>query len=132
MLIHGVVITIGLALFGVPNSILWGTAAAFAAFIPGIGTGLVAIPSIIFLLAIGAVPQALGLFVWWSVGAVGIVDNVISPKLVGKGMHVHPLLVLLAITGGILFFGIAGVLLGPLVISLLLALVSVYIDPKTA
>ena len=57
---------------------------------------------------------------------VGFIDNALAPRLVGKGMQVHPLFVVLAIFGGISYFGPLGIFLGPLTLSLLFALLSVY------
>lgn len=123
--IQGILTGIGFTLFGVPNSILWGVVAALAALIPGIGTSLVLVPGIAYLFIIGAAMPALGLLIW-SVAAVGLIDNLLGPKLVGKGMHLHPLIVLLSVFGGLAFFGPAGLFLGPLSISLLFTLLSIY------
>lgn len=124
-LIQGVLTSVGFALFGVPNSILWGVVAALAALIPGIGTSLVLVPGIAYLFVIGSTAPAIGLLVW-SVLAVGLIDNLLGPKLVGKGMQIHPLIVLLSVFGGLAFFGPAGLFLGPLCTSLLFALVSIH------
>ena len=124
-LVQGVLTTIGFMLFGVPNAILWGTVAAVAALIPGIGTGLVFIPAVAFLFFTGANVPAFGLFIWGALG-VGLIDNFLGPKLVGSGMKLHPLLVLLSVLGGLMYFGPAGIFLGPLSLSLLFALLSIY------
>lgn len=123
-LIQGVLTSVGFAFFGVPHPVLWGVAAALSALIPGIGTALVLIPGVLYLFIIGAAPSATGLFLW-SVLAVGMIDNFLGPRLVGKGMELHPLLVLLAVFGGLAFFGPAGIFLGPLSISLLFALLGI-------
>ena len=124
-LIQGILTGIGFTFFGVPNSILWGVVAALSALIPGIGTSLVLGPGILYLFTVGATTQAVGLLIW-SVVAVGLIDNSLGPKLVGKGMRLHPLMVLLSVFGGLAFFGPAGIFLGPLCISLLFALLSIY------
>lgn len=124
-LIQGVLTGIGFAFFGVPNSVLWGVVAAFAALIPGIGTSLILIPGIAYLFIIGAVTPAIGLLVW-SILAVGLIDNFLGPRLVGRGMQLHPLVVLLSVFGGLALFGPVGVFLGPLCVSLLFALLSIY------
>ncbi len=126
-LVQGFLTMIGFTLFGVPSAILWGTVAAVAALIPGIGTALVFIPAVAYLFFTGATPQALGLLAWGAL-AVGLVDNFLGPKLIGKGTHLHPLLILLAVIGGIMFFGPIGIFLGPLSLSLLFALLSIYAD----
>jgi predicted PurR-regulated permease PerM len=124
-LIQGVLTGIGFAIFGVPNSMLWGVVAAFSALIPGIGTSLVLIPGVIYLFIIGATTGAIGLLIW-SVVAVGLIDNLLGPRLVGKGMQLHPLIVLLSVFGGLVFFGPAGIFIGPLATNLLFALLSIY------
>jgi predicted PurR-regulated permease PerM len=123
-LIQGVLTGIGFAFFGIPNSVLWGVVAALAALVPGIGTSLVLVPGIAYLFVIGSMTPAVGLLIW-SVVAVGLIDNLLGPKLVGKSMHIHPLIVLLSVLGGLAFFGPAGIFLGPLCTSLLFALVSI-------
>ena len=129
-LIQGTLTGIGFALFGVPNAVLWGTVTAIAALLPGIGTALVIIHAIIFLFFVGNTFGATGLFVW-GVTAVGLVDNFLGPKLIGRGMRLHPLAVFLAVLGGLAFFGPLGFLLGPLAMSLSLALIDIYFSLKT-
>lgn len=124
-LIQGILTGIGFTLFGVPNSVLWGVVAALSALVPGIGTSLVLIPGIAYLFIIGATTPAIGLAVW-SILAVGLIDNFLGPRLMGKGTQLHPLVVLLSVFGGLAFFGPVGLFLGPLCISLLFALLSIY------
>lgn len=124
-LIQGMLTSIGFTFFGVPHPVLWGVAASLSALIPGIGTSLVLVPGVLYLFIIGAASSATGLLLW-SVLAVGMIDNFLGPRLVGKGMELHPLLVLLSVFGGLAFFGPAGIFLGPLSISLLFALFSIY------
>lgn len=124
-LIQGILTGVGFAFFGIPNSILWGVVAAFSALIPGIGTSLVLIPGVVYLFIIGATVPATGLLIW-SIVAVGLIDNFLGPKLVGRGMQLHPLVVLLSVFGGLVFFGPAGIFLGPLCTSFLFALLSIY------
>jgi len=93
--------------------------------LPTIGTSLVSIPAIIFLVSTGAPTQALGLLIW-SVVAVGMIDNLLSPLIVGSKINIPPLLILFSILGGISFLGPVGILVGPLTVSLLYALISIY------
>lgn len=124
-LVQGVLTAIGLAIFGVPNAVLWGSVAAISALIPGVGTSLVLIPAILFLFFTGSTTSAVGLLVW-GVVAVGLVDNILGPRIVGAGAKLHPFLILLSILGGISFFGPIGFLLGPLTLSLLFAFLEIY------
>lgn len=124
-LVQGILAIGGLWAFGVPNAVLWGSVAAVTALIPGIGTALVILPAVAYLYLNGMVFAAAGLGIW-GVGFVGLVDNIIGPKLIGRGVAVHPFLILLSVLGGIVFFGPMGFILGPLSISLLFALLDTY------
>ena len=85
----------------------------------------VLVPGIIYLFIIGATTPAIGLLVWSGI-AVGLIDNFLGPRLVGRGMRLHPLVVFLSVFGGLALFGPIGVFLGPLCVSLLFALLSIY------
>lgn len=124
-LIQGILTAIGFIIFGIPNAMLWGTMAAIAALIPSVGTALVLTPAIIFLFLSGKTLPAFGLLAWGA-GAVGLIDNFLGPKLIGRGMRLHPMIVLLSVFGGIGFFGPIGFLLGPLTLSLFFVLLDIY------
>lgn len=124
-LIKGVLASLGFLMFGVPHPLLWGTLTAIVSLLPGIGAGLTLIPAVLFLLATDHMGAAVGLTIW-GVIAVGLVDNILMPIVVSKGFTVHPLLVLISVLGGIIFFGPVGLFLGPLVIALFAALLEIY------
>lgn len=124
-IVQGFLAGIGFAIFGVPNPALWGSVAVFSALVPGVGTSLVLVPGIIYLLISGKIGMAIGLAIWSGL-AVGLIDNYLGPKLVGGGVGIHPLLILLAVVGGLSVFGPIGFIMGPLLISLLFALFDVY------
>lgn len=122
---QGILTGIGFAIFGVPNPVLWGTVAAVAALIPAVGTALVLIPGILYLFFYTGTALALGLLVWGAV-AVGLIDNLLGPRLIERSIKIHPFFILLSVIGGLAFFGPIGFLLGPLVLSLLFALLAIY------
>ncbi len=124
-LIQGVLAGLGFAFFGLPNPSIWGTLTVFAALIPGIGTSLVLVPAVVYLLIVGAAPAALGLAIW-GFGIVGTIDNFIRPRLIGRGAQIHPFIILLSVFGGIAVFGMIGFLIGPLTMSLFFALLNIY------
>ncbi len=124
-LIQGITSGIGFTIFGVPSATLWGSMAAIGALVPGVGTAIVIAPSVIYLFVTGSTGAAIGLSIWGFV-AVGTIDNFLGPILVGRGVKIHPLFVLFAVIGGIQFFGPLGFILGPLVLSLLYALLDIY------
>ncbi len=126
-LIQGILAGIGFTMFGVPNAVLWGSVAAIAALIPGVGTALVVVPATIFLFFTGSIFGGIGLLIS-GITAVGLIDNFLGPKLVGRGMRLHPLAVFLSVLGGIAFFGPLGFLLGPLAMSLCIAFIEIYLS----
>ncbi|MFA6095324.1 MAG: AI-2E family transporter [Candidatus Paceibacterota bacterium] len=124
-LVQGFFVALGFTLFGIEHIVLWGSVAAVAALLPAIGTGLVMIPAVLFLLVTGSTGAAIGLAIWGIV-AVGLVDNFLLPFFIGKSFKIHPVFVLFSVLGGILFFGPVGLFLGPLVVALLFALLDIY------
>jgi predicted PurR-regulated permease PerM len=123
--IQGILVSIGFAIFGVPNPALWGLVAMITALIPTIGSGLVTIPAIIFLFATGNIVSAIGLAIW-GIALVGTIDNILNPVIVGNKIDLHPILILFSVLGGISLLGPVGILVGPLTISLLYTLISIY------
>ncbi len=129
-LCQGTLAGIGFAFFGIANPVLWGLVAALASFIPPFGTAMVLAPGVVYLVITGHLAAAIGLAIWASI-AVGLIDNFLGPALMSGGMQLHPLLVLFSALGGIGFFGPLGVFLGPLALSLFIALLSMYSDGHT-
>lgn len=124
-LVQGILVGLGMYIFGVPHAALWGMLAGIASLIPSIGTSLVSIPAVIFLIAMGHTGQAIGYAIWAAV-LVGTIDNVLNPFIVGRSISIHPLLVLFSVLGGVVLMGPVGILIGPLVISFIYTLMSVY------
>lgn len=123
--IQGILTGIGFALFHVPDPTVWGGVAAVAALIPGVGTALVIVPGILYLFFSGSTGLAIGLLVWGLL-AVGLIDNLLGPVLMNRGIKIHPFIILLSVLGGLTFFGLVGFILGPLIFAFLFALLEIY------
>jgi predicted PurR-regulated permease PerM len=123
--IQGLLMGIGLAIFGVPNPALWGLVAMFTSLLPTIGTAFVSVPAILFLFFTGNVWGAIGLAVW-AVLLVGTIDNFLSPLIVGNRVQIPRVFVLFSVLGGIALCGPVGLLVGPLAVSLLHTLLTIY------
>ncbi|HAE36508.1 MAG: hypothetical protein UR85_C0007G0020 [Candidatus Nomurabacteria bacterium GW2011_GWF2_35_66] len=124
-IVQGILSWIGLWIFGVPNPALWGVVAGMASFVPTLGTSIVFVPSILFLLFTGMQLQALGLLLWAMI-LVGTIDNILSPYIISKNTEVPSIFILFSILGGISLMGPIGIIIGPLVLSLLYSLVAIY------
>jgi predicted PurR-regulated permease PerM len=116
---------LGFFLFGVPQAAFWGTVMVPASVIPVVGSGLVWVPAVGYLILQGSWPKAMGLLAFCVI-FIGSVDNLVKPLLM-RGLRSTPtVLVLLSILGGISYFGMIGFILGPFVLSLLLSLLGIY------
>lgn len=124
-LVQGVLMGIGLTLFGVQNAAIWGVVAAITSLIPSVGTAMVSVPAIIFLFATGHIVSAIGLTIWSTI-VVGTIDNFLTPYVIGSKINIPPFLILFSVLGGISLLGPVGVLMGPLTVSLLYTLTDIY------
>jgi len=130
-MIQGALVSIGLLIFGVPNVVLWGIVASIASLVPGLGTAIVIVPSVIYLALTNNMPHTIGLTLW-GVLLVGLIDNFLAPKFLSQKTNVHPLVIFFSVIGGVSFFGPTGFILGPLFVSLMQVLIEIYISPKVS
>jgi predicted PurR-regulated permease PerM len=98
---------------------------AVLSIIPGVGTALIWIPAVIFLAAISGYLKAVGLALFCGL-VTGSVDNLLRPILVGKDTQMHELMIFFGTMGGIMMFGIAGMMIGPIVAALFVTLWEIY------
>ncbi|MBN9685014.1 MULTISPECIES: AI-2E family transporter [unclassified Corallococcus] len=124
-LVQGAVGFVGLLIAGVPHAGVWGAAMVLVALVPVGGTALVWGPIGVILIAANRVSEGVFLLAWGTF-LVGSIDNVIRPRLCGSRMALHPLLVFLSMFGGLAVFGMMGLLVGPLIASIFMAMVRIY------
>ena len=89
------------------------------------GTALVWIPAVIYLLLTGHIGAGIGLAVWCA-AVVGSVDNVLRPRLVGGDTEMPDLLILLSTLGGLSMFGAVGLIIGPVIAGIFLTVWEIY------
>lgn len=126
-IVQGILGGIGFALFGLGSPVLWGAVMAFLALIPLLGAYIIFIPAALYLFFTGKTAIAIG-FLLYNILIVSSVDNLIKPKLISQKIKIHPLLILLAILGGLKIFGLMGIVYGPLIIAIFLTLLKVYLE----
>lgn len=119
-LAQGVLIAIGFAIVGLPSPIVFGVLAALLALVPLAGTPIVWVPAVIALALQDRWYAALFLLVWGSL--VATIDNVLRPILVSGRAQVGTLTIFIGVLGGVATFGAVGILVGPLVLALVIAL----------
>ena len=124
--IQGVLAGIGYAALGVPQPVTWAVATALASFLPVIGTLIVWVPLTGYLLMDGHPVRAVLLAAYGVLIVTSLADYVIRPRIVGARGHGHPLLTLIALLGGIEVFGLAGLIIAPIVMSVFVAAFRLY------
>ena len=110
---------------GIPSAVFWGTIMAVLSIIPGVGTALIWGPAAIILAAGGSFLKAGGLAVFCAI-VVGSIDNLLRPILVGKDTQMHELMIFFGTLGGIIIFGVMGIIIGPIVAALFVTIWEIY------
>ena len=110
---------------GLPSPILWGTIMAVLAILPLFGAALVWLPAAAWLALNGEVGKAV-LLVAWGTLIVGLIDNLLYPLLVKNKLRLHTVPVFIAVLGGLFAFGATGVVIGPVVLAVALALLDIW------
>ncbi len=124
-LIQGVLGGIVFMLFDLKSPFLWGVIMSLLAFLPIAGIGVVFIPAAIYLFLNERIAASI-FFVIFYIILSGSIEYFFKPKLVGKRVKMHALLVFFSIIGGLELFGILGIIYGPLVATAFLTLTDIY------
>lgn len=128
-IVQGTLAWAGFLFLGVPNPVLWGFLTALISIIPLLGAVLIWFPIDIYLFIMGYMTgeywRAIALLVY-GIFVISTIDNILKPKIVGQRAKIHPLVILFGILGGIQLFGIPGILIGPLVLTLFDLVIEIY------
>jgi predicted PurR-regulated permease PerM len=120
-------ILVGLAFWaaGLSNAVFWGVVTVIVAILPVVGSGLVWAPAVLVLALerhyVGAVAMAL-----WGVIIIGNIDNIIRPWVFRRYAQIHPFITVIGAFAGLKYFGLLGLLVGPLAISYFFELIRMY------
>ena len=112
-IVQGALGAITFWIVGLPAALLWGLLMAIAALLPAIGPAIIWGPVAIYLLATGAIWQAV-VVILSGVLVIGLADNILRPILVGRDTGIPDWLVLVTTLGGIELVGLSGIVVGPL------------------
>jgi predicted PurR-regulated permease PerM len=114
--VQGLLAGIGFWIVDLPSPVLWGLVTALFSMVPLVGSGIVWVPAAIMLASNGAWGRAL-VMAGWGGGVVAMSDNFVRPWIVGQQTNANPLLVFFALLGGARLFGLAGLFIGPVALS---------------
>jgi len=126
-LAQGILGGLGFLIVGIGNPIFWGFLIAVFAFLPLLGSGMITIPAGIILIATNNALGGVFLLVY-GLAVVGGIDYMLRPKIISGGSEIHPLTALIGVFGGLKLFGFTGIIIGPTIAALFVALVSFYYE----
>lgn len=124
-LAQGTLIGFAFWIVGIPDALFWGVVTGFASILPVLGSALVWMPGVVMLLAqqrYGAMAVLLVI----GAGLASNIDNVIRPLIYRRVSNLHPMVTLVGAFAGVKYFGLLGVLLGPLAIQYFFEFVTLY------
>ena len=122
---QGTLLGLGFWFVGLPDAVFWGVVTMVLSILPLVGSGLVWGPAAVILALDHRYPAAVGIALW-GVIVVGNVDFVIRPMVFRRWAHIHPLITLVGALAGLPYFGLLGLLIGPLALSYLFELLKMY------
>lgn len=119
--IQGTLTALAFWALGLGSPLLWGLVTAFCSLVPVVGSATVWAPAGVVLLLTGHVWKGLILLAWGA-GVVGVADNFVRPLIISERVRLHTLYVFFALLGGLKVFGVMGVFVGPVILSVATAL----------
>ena len=123
--VQGLLVGIAFWTAGLANAVFWGVVTIIVAILPVVGSGLIWGPGAAALALAGRYGWAIALAIW-GVVVVGNVDNVIRPTVFRRWARIHPFITVIGAFAGINWFGLLGLLIGPLAISYFFELIRMY------
>jgi predicted PurR-regulated permease PerM len=123
--VQGIAVGVAFWVVGLSNPLFWGVVTVIFAILPVVGSGLVWGPGAAALVMDGRWGAAIGLAIWGLV-VVGNVDNVIRPIVFRRWAQIHPFVTVIGAFIGLRYFGLLGLLIGPLAISYFFELIRMY------
>ena len=104
---------------GIDGALTWGIMITLTSVIPGLGSSIIWLPASVIMFLTGHYWSG-GIILAFGAFAVVAVDNLLRPLLLGQDTQMHPLLIFLSTLGGIVLFGISGIVMGPMIIAFFL------------
>jgi len=123
--IQGALVAVAFVAAGISNAVFWGVVTVVFSVLPVVGSGLVWGPGVLLLALDHRFVPAVLLAIWGIV-VVGNVEYIIRPMVFRRWANIHPLITLIGALAGVPYFGILGLLIGPLALSYFFELIRMY------
>ena len=124
-IIKGILGGIGFLIAGIPNPLFWGTAIGIFSLVPLFGATIIWLPAALLLIVNGHMVPGVFLLIWGTL-VVSTIDNIFQAFFIGNQANLNPLLVFMAVFGGIGLFGLLGVIFGPLILTIFFTFLHIY------
>lgn len=122
---QGAAVAIAFAITGLDNALFWGVVTVVFAILPVVGSGMIWGPAVA-VLAFSGHYGAAGFMVAWNLVATGVIDYVVRPVIFNRFASIHPMITLVGAVAGVSYFGILGLLVGPLALSYFFEILRMY------
>jgi len=122
---QGLAVALSFVFTGLSDPLFWGVVTIVFAVLPVLGSGMVWIPAVA-VLALDGRPGAAAFLAIWNVGATAVIDYVVRPLVYNRFAQIHPLITLVGAVAGVSYFGLLGLLVGPLALSYFFAILRMY------
>lgn len=119
-IVQGIVGGLIFWMLGIEAPVLWGLLMALFSLLPAVGTGIIWVPVAIYLLATGSVTEGI-ILTFCGFFVIGLVDNILRPILVGHDTKMPEFVVLISTVAGLKLMGLNGVIIGPMIAALFMA-----------
>lgn len=122
---QGALVGLAFWVLGIGGAIFWGTVVVILSALPAVGPPVVWIPAAVYLLLNGQTLEAVGLTLWGAL-VIGLLDNVLRPRIIGAETSLPDLLIFLSMLGGIGMFGVLGLIIGPIIAAVMMTVLEIY------
>jgi predicted PurR-regulated permease PerM len=127
--IQGALLSLGLYLFGFSSPLIWGLVGTIAAILPVVGTPFIWIPAGLHRIFVtGDIVTGIGIMVYGFF--VSTIDNILKPLLISTKSRIHPVFIVVGIFAGLRFFGIMGIMIGPLILAIFMLFTKFYLEKE--
>ena len=126
--LEGIVASIGFYFLGVQSPLIWGIVIGLFALLPGIGPTFVWAPMALVFFLLGDTTRAILVTLFGFFILSLLFDTVLRTKILGMKGHIHPIIILIGVLGGLSAFGFIGLIIGPLILVLLELIVEIYME----
>ncbi len=123
--LQGLLGGIAYSFIGIEAPVMWGIAMSIMSFVPLIGTFAIWGPTSLYLAIIGNYVQGIGLFLF-GIFVISMVDNILKPLIIGSRTKMPTIIILFSVLGGIKFFGMIGLIMGPLITAVFISIIEIF------